>query len=87
MKTMDLINNYNHRLELYEFFTSHEALILGYEQALTRKDSISNKWYICSGHFLWIGDSTSTCTKTGSLISKMAKKPAAIMKLNVLIIY
>ena len=45
-------------LKLTEFFTSHEALLLDYEQALTRKDSISKKWYTCSGHFLWIGDRT-----------------------------
>ena len=45
-------------LKLTEFFTSHEALLLGYEQALTRKDSITEKWYTCSGHFLWIGDRT-----------------------------
>ncbi len=45
-------------LKLTEFFTSHEALLLGYEQALTRRDSITEKWYTCSGHFLWIGDRT-----------------------------
>ena len=45
-------------LKLTEFFTSHEALLLGYEHALTRQDSITKKWYICSGHFLWIGDRT-----------------------------
>ena len=31
---------------------------MGYEEALTRKDSLSKKWYICSAHFLWIGDRT-----------------------------
>ena len=45
-------------LKLTEFFTSHEALLLGYEHALTRQDSLSEKWYICSAHFLWIGDRT-----------------------------
>ncbi|HEX9803907.1 MAG TPA: 3-deoxy-7-phosphoheptulonate synthase class II [Gammaproteobacteria bacterium] len=40
------------------FFTSHEALLLGYEQALTRRDSINNEWYATSGHMLWIGDRT-----------------------------
>ena len=39
-------------------FTSHEALLLGYEQALTRIDSTSGDWYATSGHFLWIGDRT-----------------------------
>ena len=41
-----------------EFFTSHEALILGYEEALTRVDSTSGDWYDCSAHMLWIGDRT-----------------------------
>jgi 3-deoxy-7-phosphoheptulonate synthase len=41
-----------------EFYTSHEALILGYEQALTRIDSTSGDWYACSAHMLWIGDRT-----------------------------
>ncbi len=40
------------------FYTSHEALLLGYEQALTRRDSISQDWYATSGHMLWIGDRT-----------------------------
>lgn len=40
------------------FFTSHEALLLGYEEAFTRIDSTSGDWYATSGHFLWIGDRT-----------------------------
>jgi 3-deoxy-7-phosphoheptulonate synthase len=39
-----------------DFFTSHEALILGYEQALTRQDSLTGHWYDCSAHMLWIGE-------------------------------
>ncbi len=41
-----------------EFYTSHEALLLPYEQALTRVDSTTGEWYACSAHFLWIGDRT-----------------------------
>ncbi|MEJ5975534.1 3-deoxy-7-phosphoheptulonate synthase class II [Novosphingobium sp. PS1R-30] len=41
-----------------EFYTSHEALLLQYEQALTRRDSLTGDWYDCSGHMLWIGDRT-----------------------------
>ena len=41
-----------------DFFTSHEALLLGYEQALTRVDSTSGDWYATSGHMVWIGDRT-----------------------------
>ena len=41
-----------------DFYTSHEALLLPYEQALTRIDSTSGDHYACSAHFLWIGDRT-----------------------------
>ncbi|NQV81021.1 MAG: 3-deoxy-7-phosphoheptulonate synthase class II [Alphaproteobacteria bacterium] len=41
-----------------EFYTSHEALLLGYEQSLTRIDSTTGHWYDTSAHFLWIGDRT-----------------------------
>ncbi|HSK91657.1 MAG TPA: 3-deoxy-7-phosphoheptulonate synthase class II [Euzebyales bacterium] len=41
-----------------EFWTSHEALLLGYEEALTRRDSLTGDWYDCSAHMLWIGERT-----------------------------
>ncbi len=41
-----------------DFFTSHEALLLGFEQALTRVDSTSGDFYATSGHMIWIGDRT-----------------------------
>ncbi len=41
-----------------DFYTSHEALILPYEEALTRVDSLTGDWYDVSAHFLWIGDRT-----------------------------
>ncbi|MCB1248931.1 MAG: 3-deoxy-7-phosphoheptulonate synthase class II [Acidimicrobiales bacterium] len=41
-----------------DFYTSHEALVLEYEEALTRQDSISGGWYDCSAHMLWIGERT-----------------------------
>lgn len=41
-----------------DFYTSHEALLLPYEQALTRIDSTSGDWYCCSAHLLWIGERT-----------------------------
>ena len=43
-----------------EFYTSHEALLLWYEEALTRIDSLTGKSYDCSAHMLWIGDRTRT---------------------------
>jgi 3-deoxy-7-phosphoheptulonate synthase len=41
-----------------DFYTSHEALLLGYEQAFTRVDSTTGDWYATSGHMIWIGDRT-----------------------------
>jgi 3-deoxy-7-phosphoheptulonate synthase len=41
-----------------EFFTSHEALLLGYEEAMTRQDSLTGDWVDTSAHMLWIGDRT-----------------------------
>jgi len=41
-----------------DFYTSHEALLLGYEQAFTRIDSTTGDWYATSGHMIWIGDRT-----------------------------
>jgi 3-deoxy-7-phosphoheptulonate synthase len=45
-------------LHQVDFFTSHEALMLGYEEALTRKDSLTGDYYDCSAHFVWIGERT-----------------------------
>ena len=45
-------------LQGVDFYTSHEALILPYEQALTRRDSLTGDWYDCSAHMLWVGDRT-----------------------------
>jgi 3-deoxy-7-phosphoheptulonate synthase len=45
-------------LRATDFYTSHEALLLGYEQALTRVDSTTGDWYATSGHMIWIGDRT-----------------------------
>jgi 3-deoxy-7-phosphoheptulonate synthase len=41
-----------------EFYTSHEALLLGYEEAMTRQDSLTGTWVDTSAHMLWIGDRT-----------------------------
>ena len=41
-----------------DFYTAHECLLLPYEQALTRQDSITGKWYDCSAHMLWVGERT-----------------------------
>ena len=49
-----------HQTTLY---TSHEALLLNYEEALTRQDSETGEWYDCSAHMLWIGDRTRDLTE------------------------
>jgi 3-deoxy-7-phosphoheptulonate synthase len=46
------------RLHMVDLYTSHEALVLGYEEALTREDSLTGGWYDCSAHMLWIGERT-----------------------------
>ncbi|WP_438731757.1 class II 3-deoxy-7-phosphoheptulonate synthase [Parasphingorhabdus sp. DH2-15] len=46
------------QLKATQFYTSHEALLLRYEQAMTRQDSLTGGWYDTSAHFLWIGDRT-----------------------------
>ena len=46
------------QLKSASFYTSHEALLLQYEQALTRQDSLTGDWYDTSAHMLWIGDRT-----------------------------
>ena len=45
-------------LHQVDFWTSHEALILDYEEALTRRDSLTGEWYDCSAHLLWVGERT-----------------------------
>ncbi|HUQ38665.1 MAG TPA: 3-deoxy-7-phosphoheptulonate synthase class II [Acidimicrobiales bacterium] len=45
-------------LHQVDFYTSHEALLLGYEEALTRRDSLTGDWYDCSAHMLWVGERT-----------------------------
>lgn len=46
------------RLHEVDLWTSHEGLILPYEEALTRQDSLTGGWYDCSAHLLWIGERT-----------------------------
>jgi len=46
------------RLHRVDLWTSHEGLVLDYEEALTRRDSLTGDWYDCSAHMLWIGERT-----------------------------
>ena len=58
MRAIGLDPEHHPELRQTEFYTSHEALLLCYEQALTRIDSTSGDYYATSGHMLWIGDRT-----------------------------
>jgi len=53
---IDLISEKS--LHQVDFWTSHEALILGYEEAMTRRDSLTGDWYDTSAHLLWVGERT-----------------------------
>ncbi|MEN9802963.1 MAG: hypothetical protein RLZ37_2088 [Actinomycetota bacterium] len=58
MRACGVDTEHNSSLHETDVFTSHEALILGYEEALTRQDSLTGAWYDCSAHMLWIGERT-----------------------------
>jgi len=58
MRAIGLDPESHQELRQTEFYTSHEALLLGYEQALTRVDSTTGDHYATSGHMIWVGDRT-----------------------------
>lgn len=58
MKVMGIDATNTPTLRETNLFTSHEALLLNYEQALTRVDTLTGNWYNCSAHMLWIGERT-----------------------------
>jgi 3-deoxy-7-phosphoheptulonate synthase len=58
MKAAGIDSDNEHTLHSVDFYTSHESLLLEYEEALTRLDSTSGNWLAGSGHMLWIGDRT-----------------------------
>ncbi|MGD9704453.1 MAG: class II 3-deoxy-7-phosphoheptulonate synthase [Acidimicrobiia bacterium] len=58
MRACGIDTEHTSALHEVDVYTSHEALLLGYEEALTRQDSLTGGWYDCSAHMLWIGDRT-----------------------------
>ena len=58
MTAAGMTSDTNHDLSTVDFYTSHEALLLEYEEALTRVDSTTGQWVAGSGHMIWIGDRT-----------------------------
>src|ERR1700756_452252 len=58
MRAIGLDPEAHQELRQTDFYTSHEALLLGYEEALTRIDSTTGEYYATSGHMIWVGDRT-----------------------------
>ncbi|MEM1306723.1 MAG: 3-deoxy-7-phosphoheptulonate synthase class II [Pseudomonadota bacterium] len=58
MRACGIVSDIVPQLRQTDVYTSHEALLLGYEQALTRRDSTAGGWYATSGHMVWLGDRT-----------------------------
>ncbi len=58
MAACGITSESTHQIRSTEFYTSHEALLLQYEEALTRRDSTSGDFYAVSGHMLWCGERT-----------------------------
>lgn len=58
MEVCGIDSNAAPSLKETSLYTSHEALLLGYEEALTRRDHLTGDWYDCSAHFVWIGERT-----------------------------
>ncbi len=59
-------------------YTSHEALLMNYEEALTREDSLTGDWYDCSAHMLWIGDRTRDVNDAHVEFLRGVKNPIGI---------
>lgn len=59
-------------------YTSHEALLLNYEEALTREDSLSGDWFDCSAHMLWIGDRTREVDEAHVEFLRGVKNPIGV---------
>ncbi|PAF53529.1 3-deoxy-7-phosphoheptulonate synthase [Helicobacter sp. 13S00482-2] len=61
-----------------EFYTSHEALLLNYEEKLVRQDSLSGDWYGCSAHMLWIGERTRGLQEAHLEFLRGVKNPVGV---------
>jgi 3-deoxy-7-phosphoheptulonate synthase len=59
-------------------YTSHEALLLNYEEALTRQDKITGDWYDCSAHMIWIGERTRQLDKAHIEFARGIKNPIGV---------
>ncbi len=78
MKACGITSRTYRNLRETDFYTSHEALLLPYEEAFTRKDSISGDWYDTSAHMLWIGDRTRQLDGAHVEFLKGVKNPIGV---------
>ena len=78
MKACGIDANSTPQLQATDFYTSHEALLLGYEQAMTRIDSTTGDWYDTSAHMLWIGDRTRSPDEAHVEFMKGINNPIAM---------
>ena len=78
MKAIGITSENNPSLRETDFFTSHEALLLPYEQALTRVDSTTGDWYDTSAHFLWIGARTGQLDGAQMEFARGIKNPIGL---------
>ncbi len=78
MRACGITSENTPQLRSTKFYTSHEALLLGFEQAMTRLDSTSGDWYATSGHMLWIGDRTRQLDQAHVEFCRGIKNPIGI---------
>ncbi len=78
MKACGIDADSSPQLQQTDFYTSHEALLLGYEQAMTRVDSTTGDWYDTSAHMLWIGDRTRAPEEAHVEFMRGIKNPIAM---------
>ena len=75
MRACGIETEQNASLSEVDVYTSHEALLLGYEEALTRKDSLTGTWYDCSAHMLWIGERTREPRRRARRVPARGRQP------------
>jgi len=78
MRACGIDSSSSPQLHKTSFYTSHEALLLRYEQAMTRVDSTSDDWYDTSAHLLWIGDRTRQLDSAHVEFLRGVKNPIGI---------
>ncbi|MCX2717643.1 3-deoxy-7-phosphoheptulonate synthase class II [Helicobacter sp. MIT 21-1697] len=78
MKACGIDSEHSPTLRETEFYTSHEALVLHYEEQLCRQDSLTGDWYDCSAHMLWIGERTRGLDEAHIEFLRGVKNPVGV---------